>query len=44
VALKDGAIVGMLSGGEVNENKLMALLAEGGSGEGAESPEVGDER
>ncbi|MGI8912087.1 MAG: sugar ABC transporter ATP-binding protein [Rubrobacteraceae bacterium] len=31
VALKDGAIVGMLSGDEVNENRLMALLAEGGA-------------
>jgi ribose transport system ATP-binding protein len=29
VALKDGAIVGVLSGNELNENRLMELLADG---------------
>ena len=45
VALKDGSVVGMLSGDEVNEGRLMALLAEGGSSdEAAESREGADER
>ena len=37
VALKEGAVVGVLSGDELNEGRLMALLAEGGSDEVAEN-------
>src|ERR687890_726050 len=37
VVLKNGAVVGMLTGDELNEGRLMALLAEGGSDEVAEN-------
>ena len=34
IALKEGAVVGALSGEEVTERNLMAMLAEGGSADG----------
>jgi ribose transport system ATP-binding protein len=40
VALKEGAIVGVLSGDELNENRLMALLAEGNVSDSVAEPET----
>jgi monosaccharide-transporting ATPase len=36
VVLKDGAVVGTLSGDEISEENIMAKLAEGGSSEDGE--------
>jgi len=46
VALKDGSVVGSLSGNDLNEDVLMAVLAEGVAPNGGvrESGEVADER
>ena len=38
IALKEGAVVGVLSGEEVSERNLMGMLAEGGATDGATSP------
>jgi ribose transport system ATP-binding protein len=42
IALKDGTIVGVLSGDELTEGRLMALLAEGGSS-GTTEPDGGED-
>ena len=48
LALKDGAVIGTLSGDEINEGNLMHMLAESSAGSdptnGSREPEVTDER
>lgn len=44
LALKDGAVVGMLTGDQVSEGNLMHLLAEGGATNGDAEVEGADER